>query len=546
MNAIVVIQARTNSSRLPAKVLLPIKDVPMVVLAAKRAANKGAQVIVVTSEESTDDELSRVLDRYNISYFRGSLDNTLKRFIDALSDFDDEQIVVRLTADNVFPDGDLLLKLEKHFIENDLNYLICNGEKSGMPYGVSAELMKLKHLREALIYATEPDQFEHVTPYLRKKFSEIYYREYSSLSMGDFRCTVDTLDDYLLVTKIFNEVLEPIQADLFELLNILKKVNTPNKNINKELRKLVLGGAQFGGNYGINNVTGKPDIDQIRTILHKAYRTGIRVIDTARAYGDSEDVIGQTLQKHSNRGGEFRIVTKLSPLSEFNSIESETSFKEVERAVENSVLTSLFVLQMDSLDCLILHRVNHLTAFDGIVWDYLKKMKSEGRIQSLGVSVQTPEELEQALSFIDVEHLQLPFNLLDFRWEKGIQTIREIKANRNLVVHARSALLQGLLITDDSSLWSRAGVDEPNEIIRWLNRKVIEHNLESVAELCLAYVRSQDWIDGVVVGMETLTQLEQNIYLFSKEMLSQSTLDDIRNSKPLVSEQTLNPALWSI
>ncbi|WP_424604004.1 cytidylyltransferase domain-containing protein, partial [Acinetobacter baumannii] len=58
MNSVVVLQARTNSSRLPGKVLLHLAGMPVVVLAAKRAGNTGRQVIVATSDERTDDALS--------------------------------------------------------------------------------------------------------------------------------------------------------------------------------------------------------------------------------------------------------------------------------------------------------------------------------------------------------------------------------------------------------------------------------------------------------------------------------------------------------
>ena len=43
---------------------------------------------------------------------------------------------------------------------------------------------------------------------------------------------------------------------------------------------------------------------------------------------------------------------------------------------------------------------------------------------------------------------------------------------------------------------------------------------ESAADLCLAYARGQDWIDGVVVGLETEDQLEDNLRLFVKRPLN--------------------------
>ena len=78
MKSIVVIQARTNSKRLPAKVLLPISKLPLVVLSAKRAGNTGNKLLVVISNESKDDLLCVVLKQYSIKYYRGSLNNVLE------------------------------------------------------------------------------------------------------------------------------------------------------------------------------------------------------------------------------------------------------------------------------------------------------------------------------------------------------------------------------------------------------------------------------------------------------------------------------------
>ena len=115
MKSVVVIQARTTSSRLPAKVLLTVAGYPLVVLVAKRAANTGREVIVVISNENTDDYLAEVIANAGIRLFRGSLENVLSRFVDALESYDSDTVVVRLTADNVLPDGYLIDEVEKQF-----------------------------------------------------------------------------------------------------------------------------------------------------------------------------------------------------------------------------------------------------------------------------------------------------------------------------------------------------------------------------------------------------------------------------------------------
>jgi spore coat polysaccharide biosynthesis protein SpsF (cytidylyltransferase family) len=221
MNSIVLIQARTNSSRLPAKVLLPINEIPIILLCANRAANTGREIVILTSDNPADDYLSKVLAKNKIKSFRGDLDNVLSRFFSSLITFADDDLVFRLTADNVFPDGELLDKMEKHFISNNLNYLICNGEKSNLPYGVSAELMKVKCIREAFYNSLSDFDREHVTGYVKKIYGEVYFKDNYYIKSGNLRCTIDYLDDYLKLQKIFSDESDPSQSKLNDLIKKL-------------------------------------------------------------------------------------------------------------------------------------------------------------------------------------------------------------------------------------------------------------------------------------------------------------------------------------
>jgi spore coat polysaccharide biosynthesis protein SpsF len=208
MRSVAVLQARTNSSRLPGKVLLPIKGVPLAVLAAKRAANTGRDIIVATSFEPSDAGLVALIQSHGLRCFRGCLENTLDRVVNALSDYDDQTLVFRLTADNVFPDGALLDEIECEFLAKGHEYLCCNGQPSGLPYGMSVELTRLSHLREAARESSCAFDQEHVTPYIIRKFGSTYFQKYKELKKGHFRCTIDCLDDYIRIQKVFSDVDE--------------------------------------------------------------------------------------------------------------------------------------------------------------------------------------------------------------------------------------------------------------------------------------------------------------------------------------------------
>ena len=105
MKPLIVIQARCSSSRLPGKVLLPVAGYPIAVLVAKRAATKGFPVVVATSTDSSDDILASTLRDYGLQVVRGPLEDVLGRCLMAIQNVSDDTAIVRLTADNLFPDG---------------------------------------------------------------------------------------------------------------------------------------------------------------------------------------------------------------------------------------------------------------------------------------------------------------------------------------------------------------------------------------------------------------------------------------------------------
>ncbi|MCK6263258.1 aldo/keto reductase [Vibrio sp. ZSDE26] len=536
---VICIQARTNSSRLPGKVLLPVCGLPLSVLAAKRAGYQSSyDTRVLISEENSDDYLASVLEQHGVLYYRGDLNNVLKRFVDALSAENDQTIVVRLTADNVFPDSRFIENIVSYFESNEFEYVCANGDSSELPYGLSAEVMRVHHLRKALVHANDNFDLEHVTPYIRRQYGEHFYKSLNlKNSFSRLRCTVDNLDDYLKITDIFSSCSDPIGASVEWLCNeLLDKFP-----IKKSTNKLVLGTAQLGLAYGINNKTGKPDSHSASNLLSTAARLGVYYIDTARTYGDSEKVIGSWLQKGWQ--GRCKVITKLGTLEELN---ERSSTRLVSAAVEASLSQSCLSLGLNRIDVLMLHRTEHLYQFDGAVLKKLNIFKSIGVITNLGVSVQSPQELFIALQHKDVDFIQLPYNLFDHRWSEAITKIREEKKHRKITIHVRSVLLQGLLVSDCPKLWARANVDfdTSKQAVTWLTNQTKKYGYSSIYELCISYVNSLDWVDGIVVGCENLHQIKSNIEAINLECSNREY--PLRNLTPpfSLSENTLNPALW--
>lgn len=299
--------------------------------------------------------------------------------------------------------------------------------------------------------------------------------------------------------------------------------------------ELVLGSVQLGVAYGVANKTGKPSHASALTLVRRAADAGVTQFDTARAYGDSEERLGEALD-----GRAVRTITKLSPLA---GLPADAGRDEVRDAVDASIAESLYALRRKRIDCLLLHRAAHMIAFGGAVWERLLERLEDGSVSALGVSVQSPREAFEALARREVAHIQMPFNLLDWRWrEAGV--IAEMEKRSGLTVHARSAFLQGLLAANDPAIWPRIEGVDPQGLLALLAALAEELGRESTADLCLAYARGQSFIDGVVVGLETKEQLDTNLRLCVKRPLTEVECTLVEARVPRLPERLLDPAQW--
>lgn len=299
--------------------------------------------------------------------------------------------------------------------------------------------------------------------------------------------------------------------------------------------RLVMGSVQLGLAYGAANRTGKPARAEALHLVRRAADCGIAAFDTARAYGDAEERLGEALA-----GRKVRTITKLAPLTELS---PGVPAQIVRDAVDASIAASLAALRVPALDCLLLHRASHMHAFDGAVWQRLLEHVASGRVEALGVSVQSPDEARAALDEPSVKHIQLPFNLFDWRWrESGIADA--LTERDDVTVHARSIFLQGLLAAGDPALWPRIEGVDPKALVAWLEGAARKFERESVADFALAYVRGQEWIDGAVVGMETEQQLDTNLRLSVRPPLPYAACAMIEAMRPRVPVALLDPAQW--
>lgn len=282
--------------------------------------------------------------------------------------------------------------------------------------------------------------------------------------------------------------------------------------------KIALGTVQLGIPYGINNSTGKPDNSESFGILKEAYRNDITLLDSAEAYGDSLKVIAAYLRE--NRDQTFDIISK---------------FIGNGQSVEQNVRESIHTLGVNHLYAYMYHRFSDYSSEN--YRNELTKLKTEGIIQRLGVSLYSIEELEIAIQDEEITLIQIPFNPFDCSLEKKRLLTLAKKAGKE--IHVRSVFLQGLFFMSPESL--SGNMKSLKSTLQQFNQ--IIHDLKlTPMEACLNFALHQNTIDYVLVGVERVEQLKQNLSAI-KDMFSQDIINAFESIK-IVDTSLLNPSNW--
>lgn len=302
-----------------------------------------------------------------------------------------------------------------------------------------------------------------------------------------------------------------------------------------QISRLGIGTVQFGMPYGINNSRGKVSFTEILQILEAAREVGVNFIDSARAYGSSEEELGRAIAELKAQS-DFTLCTKLDLPPGYG----ELSAKELLAAARGSLEESRRALRRDTLDFYLLHDPAYHACGDGVVWDLLREEHSKGTLRHIGVSIaRGPEEAQAMIDDPDVDAIQIPFNLLDWRWHAA--STFERAETRGVAVFTRSAYLQGLLVM------------EPQEVERKLPRagrfrerldEYVGRTHYSLQELALRYVLSSPGVTSTVVGIDGYDQFMQNTAIAQSEPLDRDLMRELPSLFGDVPESIVNPALW--
>ncbi len=286
------------------------------------------------------------------------------------------------------------------------------------------------------------------------------------------------------------------------------------------MNRLVLGTAQFGLSYGIANQVGQVTRSVAKEMLQLAAANGIDTLDTAIAYGESETCLGEVGSQ------DFKLVTKLPPVP--------NGCGDIRGWVQEQIAASLTRLGVSVVYGLLLHRPEQLLEADGkALYQTLQGLKEAGQVQKIGVSVYAPSELEALTSRYNFDLVQAPFSLVDRRL-KTTGWLQRLK-DKGVEIHTRSAFLQGLLLMPQSTIpvkfvaWS-------DLISRW--HDWLAHHTASAVQACLAFPLGSPEIDHVVVGADSVSQLEQIISAATS--IAPVDLPDLHCD----AENLINPARW--
>ncbi len=290
------------------------------------------------------------------------------------------------------------------------------------------------------------------------------------------------------------------------------------------MNRLALGTAQFGLSYGVANQTGQVDSLTAKSMLDLALEAGIDTLDTAIAYGNSEESLGRIGVQRYN------IVTKL-PLPNPND-----RIKPNKKWVRDHLKASLNRLNVDQVDGLLLHRPESLLEPEGrVLYEALQSLKAEELINKIGISAYSPDEIMAITDRYAIDLVQAPFNLVDRRLVASgcLTQLKKI----GVEVHVRSAFLQGLLLMQQAqrakrfSTWSTIW-------LKW--HDWLEMNAVTALRACLSYPLAFPEIDRIVVGADTVQQLQEIIEAANNPIqlaeLPNLSCDD---------ENLINPSHWS-
>ncbi len=286
--------------------------------------------------------------------------------------------------------------------------------------------------------------------------------------------------------------------------------------------KLVIGTANFGQSYGISRHKTKLSFQTMKKILSYANRHGIKSLDTAISYGNTEKILGKFNLKN------YKIFTKLPKLPK--------NCSNINQWVLKNITNSIKRFKTKKISGIFLHHAEDLLGRNKKdLYDSLQKAKEKGLVEKIGVSIYNFKTLEKILKEFKFDIVQVPFNIFDRRLEhfKYLKKIKEKK----IKIYIRSIFLKGILLLGTEKI--------PKNFFKWnplfkLWNSWLARNKISNLNACINYVFNFKEVDKIIIGVSNLQQIKEifnavqnKTKLFPKNLFSND-------------QNLINPIKWKI
>ena len=281
--------------------------------------------------------------------------------------------------------------------------------------------------------------------------------------------------------------------------------------------EIAFGGVEIGIPYGIGIKSAADMLSEQEAVqlLHSAIDSGINFFDTARMYGNSEEIMGKAFR---SRRDEVVLSTKCRHLRDGEgNLPTGSKLKEI---IETSLNESLKALQTDYVEIFMLHQADIGILENEEILTIFSKLKKKGLFRAAGVSTYTPEETKKAIEVGVWDMVQLPFNLMDQRQEAFFAAAAE----NGVGIVIRSVLLKGLL--SDRGKGLHPALKKVENHIACYN-ELLEGSTNNLSTLATRFALSFPEVSAILVGIDRKEYLDKSleaangIYLDS-EMLAKA------------------------
>jgi aryl-alcohol dehydrogenase-like predicted oxidoreductase len=304
---------------------------------------------------------------------------------------------------------------------------------------------------------------------------------------------------------------------------VMKKVfNSSGKPV-----QLVLGTANFGNNYGIANATRTEplvDFKKAKEIVLRANLLGVHVFDTASTYGETEKWLGEV-----SKDLDIEVWTKIL-------IPTQATLRREDIGLLLKKSTDNF--HGEKLACIQIHNWNSKLVYGYQHSEFIEIMRTfwAGKI---GASTYGSTSALEALDLFDMVHFE--FNLLNQKTYRNIFTKVNTEINYSGALTARSIYLQGLLFRDPQTI--PLNLKSLSDSIVKIHKVAKEFKM-SPQELVIRGSLSMPGLNSMVIGVDSLSQLEETVHYFNLGKLSEKIVDEIykldNSSNPMVDPRNWN------